>query len=234
MDNNKLIKLFYEKLPYFKKGWTFKQQLGVAYDDAIQNTLIHLIKYNEHTPIIEEKAVGLFYFTLTQQCMLELNNHHQSEYYNDFQSKIINLDEVTQVEEISDTQTTDDNNHIQYYREKLLEMITMDEYTFLLEYFTTLDDENKILPNTHKSKLARLKMKLGLSFQYRVTVDDEEYYFNSLTHMCEALNWNYSNVVNKYKDRGSFFKYKNKNVQIKKITKLDPQPKKRKYIKKNR
>lgn len=216
MDNERIIELFEEKIVTMHNLSNLKYQLKERWDDAKQNTLIHLMEYNQRNPIEESTFAGLAFITLKQQSIMELNNHKQSKYYDEFQSKLTNFDDIKQIEAVSDTESEDSTHHIQYYREKLLELITMEEYVLLVQSFSTHYELRKT--KEENARLNAIKRKLGYKSYFEITVNGEKYTSKSIRQFIKKMGWNEAVIYDKRANYGKSFKYLNNDISIRKKT----------------
>lgn len=213
MTNARLIELFYQHRSEIITGlWRYNIQLRERKDDVEQDVLLKLLKYNENHHIDEENAKQLFFITWKNMCITELNGNKSKLFTHTPEG------DISELEVHMDHFNNSDDTFVDEYREKALELISVDDYHFWLNHLNFIDSGLSV-NKKDSSRVNRIKKKLNLSSTYEVIIDGEYIgHFKSLNHIEKTFKMPQGNLSLKIKMNGSEFNYNKQKWVVRKKT----------------
>lgn len=222
MTNDKLIELFYHYRSEIMRGlWKFNIQLDKdKQEDAEQDTILRLLKYNGKTEIDESQCKNLFFITWKNVLLNTLNGNTLKKYDINKHTYHTTEGDISEIEDYIDYFHNADDTFVDEYREKALELISEEDYKYLIEHFTSVNNKVKITPSMTR-RLTNIKKMLNLQTTYELTIDAQ--YIDTYTTISEiatAFKIPHGHLNKKMSYYGNEFDYKGERWVIRKKTNI--------------
>ena len=213
MNQEELIEYFNEVLPELTRGlWNLKKRLGDEWNDVKQDAIIRLLVYNKNKDVNKEFSKGLCFLALKHSAIQYL--HHKGKIDWDTESDINRIDSVDEL--------ILDDDFIQHHKQKLLELITQEEYDTLMIHQNNIENRMCKSDTRTNNRAYKIRRKIGLVSQLEIELDDKSYVFANLRALCDAFGWSQTLISSKRKKKGNTFNFKGQKITIRTITTLNP------------